>query len=116
MKQKALTHGVVPGRPLIAVAISRAGLRDGSKCMGFAACWMIAARKHGPSMTCDQYADFWLQSRSQAFREQGLWREVFPEFPTPSAMWAVCARGEVRSDDQGEVVAMVCSLPYKVAA
>lgn len=113
---KKLTRGAFPGRPLIAVAVSRAGFHKGTRCLGFAACWMIAARKHGRSMTVDEYGEFWLQSRAQSFREQQLWRQVFPEFATPFDLWEACGASVPSTDDQAEVVAECAALRLPVAA
>lgn len=70
-----------------AVAIKRAGFIRGQQGLTFAAAWWIATYAlDRPPVTVDEYAAWWRESRSQAFREQAAFRECFPEFSTPTEL------------------------------
>ncbi len=66
------------------VAMQRVGFLKARSALLFAACWCIMARSIGrPPASIDEYAEWWAQSRSQAFREQAIFRKCFPEYTSP---------------------------------
>ena len=74
-----------PGLPrtLAQVAIEKKGVIKGSRVLAFILCWGIAEEALGHPPTVEEYADWWKESRSTAYREQARFRECFPTEATP---------------------------------
>ena len=68
----------------LGVTIQRAGLRKASSIGAFIIAWLTVHHELGERPTVEQYADWWKVSRATAYREQAEFREVWPEFLTPS--------------------------------
>jgi hypothetical protein len=69
------------------VAIERVGFLKARQALMFIACWWIATADLGRNPeTVDEYGEWWLMSRSQAFREQQTFRRAFPEYATPTEL------------------------------
>lgn len=78
-----------PPRTVVAVAVSRVGMRKAYKAAVFVGLWAYVTREHGrPPVTVDEFAEWMELSRAQAFRDQQVFRQAFPEFPTPTELWA----------------------------
>lgn len=94
---------------LLEVALRRVGLRKAYIALEFAVAWAIVEADLGrPPVTADEFGDWWQLSRSQSFRQQATFRETFPEFSTPSEMFAavgVKVQGQDRERATGEVFA-----------
>jgi hypothetical protein len=65
------------------VCIARGGLMKGARVQGFIAAWTIASQSMGKPISLDEYAEWWREPRSTAFRHQARFREIFPELQTP---------------------------------
>lgn len=76
-------------RTLAGVAIERGGFRAASRVLSFAMEWGIVVQELKRRPTVEEFAEFWKVSNATAYRDQARWREVFPEFDTPSDAWAV---------------------------
>lgn len=59
------------------------GAIKSARVIAFVLSWGIAAEAVGHPLTLEEYADWWKDSRSTAFREQALFREAFPGEKTP---------------------------------
>lgn len=70
-------------RSLAQIAIGKKGVIKGSRVLAFILCWGIAEEALGHPPTVEEYADWWKESRSTAFREQARFRECFPQETTP---------------------------------
>jgi hypothetical protein len=68
---------------LLSVAVRNVGFRRGCRAVAFLVCWAIVEDALGRTPTLDEYADWWKESRSTAFREQAIFREAFPGELTP---------------------------------
>jgi hypothetical protein len=55
----------------------------GARVQAFIAQWTIASQSIGGPITLAEYADWWREPRSTAFRHQAQFRELFPELETP---------------------------------
>lgn len=71
---------------IMAVAVRRVGGRKARLLGAYVVCWEAASAAHeGPHVfTIEDYWKHWKCSRSTAFRDQALFREVFPDYETPS--------------------------------
>jgi hypothetical protein len=86
-----------PKPPLmIEVMIKRVGYRKALKVFTYMAAWEIVCAdgraKGAPDdwePTVDQYAIWWKESRSQAFRDQQLFRACLPGETTPSRVMRI---------------------------
>ena len=58
--------------------------RDAGRIVAFCACWTATHAIIGHRPTVEEYAEDWGMSRATAYREQTMFREVWPEFFTPS--------------------------------
>jgi hypothetical protein len=77
---------VMPKRRAVTVAefcVARGGVLKGGRVQAFIAAWTIASQAMGKPITLDEYADWWRETRSTAFRHQARFREIFPELQTP---------------------------------
>jgi hypothetical protein len=70
-------------RTLQELAATRVGLIRSMKVVTFIVSWGIACEAIGQPLTLEEYADWWKESRSTAFREQAVFREAFPGETTP---------------------------------
>jgi hypothetical protein len=67
--------------------IEQGGLRRGLKVMSFIVAWGVASEDLGREITIEEYGEWWKVSRSSAFREQALFREVLGDrYTTPAAL------------------------------
>jgi hypothetical protein len=93
---------------VVETAIRRVGFRRGRRAVTFAACWWIVthAQEGTPPATVDEYAEWWAQSRAQAFRDQADYRAAFPEWTTPMDLAAAIGLDvmTLKSDRPDEVV------------
>lgn len=75
------------GEPLVTIATRALGLRRGMKALSFMAAWDHARRSmRRESITLDEYADWWKESRASAYRHQAIFREAFPGESTPDRL------------------------------
>lgn len=58
--------------------------RDAGKILAYCLQWIIVHGHVGHRPTVEEYADYWGISRASAYREQADFREVWPEFLTPT--------------------------------
>lgn len=58
--------------------------RDAGKLLAFAMCWTWTHARLGHRPSVEEYAEDWDVSVATAYREQATFREVWPEFLTPS--------------------------------
>jgi hypothetical protein len=72
-----------PARTLLEVSVARAGVRQGMAVTKFVTEWVIASQALGGPITLHEFADWWKEPRSTAFRRQAKFRQVFPELETP---------------------------------
>ena len=70
-------------RTLQEFAAKNVGAIKSARVIAFVLSWGIAAEAVGHPLTLEEYADWWKDSRSTAFREQALFREAFPGEKTP---------------------------------
>jgi hypothetical protein len=83
------TRKYMPTRPVVAAAAERVGLRKAFSVGLFIAVWRVFTVANGrPPATVDEFAKWCNISRAQAFRDQALFREAFPDFSTPTEVWA----------------------------
>lgn len=89
------------------VVMKNVGMRKAMKVMTFVAAWEMARRdwstNHpGEVFTIEDYADWWKESRSTAFREQALFRKaVADRWSTPGELLA-----EAQSQRAGDWASM----------
>jgi hypothetical protein len=65
------------------LASARVGQTKGAKVVAFIVMWAIAEEALGHPPTLEEYAEWWRESRSTAFRLQARFREAFPTEATP---------------------------------
>jgi hypothetical protein len=70
------------------VLVRRAGWYAAFRASSFLVAWMIAEDDLGPTMSVEEYGEWWGQSRATAYRDLERWRRVVPEYGTPSALVA----------------------------
>lgn len=86
-KQRKAFGVIIADRPMMRVAAERVGLRKAYTAGVFAALWACCEKSLGrPPETIEEYAEWACLSRSQGFRQQQIFREAWPEFPTPSEL------------------------------
>jgi hypothetical protein len=68
------------------LASARVGQTKGAKVVAFIVMWAIAEDALGHPPTLDEYAEWWRESRSTAFRLQARFREAFPSETTPQRL------------------------------
>jgi hypothetical protein len=76
----------MPKRRPVTIAetcIARGGVMKGARVQAFITSWTIASQAMGKPITLDEYAEWWREPRSTAYRHQARFREVFPELQTP---------------------------------
>lgn len=69
---------------LLAVSLKRAGFKKGTKAGEVFVSWVMVHADLGRPPTVEEYAEWWKVSIATAYRDQARWREVWPEFSTPS--------------------------------
>jgi hypothetical protein len=80
------------GAPLLVVAQKRVGLRKAFTVLTFMVAWDHARRAmRRETLTLEQYADWWKESRATAYRHQARFREAFPGESTPDRLLDVAA-------------------------
>lgn len=73
-----------PSQSFLAVTIQRAGVRKASRVGSFVLAWTTVHADLGHRPSVEEYAEWWKVSPATAYREQAEFREVWPEFLTPS--------------------------------
>lgn len=69
---------------LIELAYARTGsMLKAARVVAFVVAWGQARDAAGGPITVDDYAAYWKESRSTAFRHRGEFRDVFPNLDTP---------------------------------
>lgn len=68
---------------LLQIAHKRMGFLKGTRVVAFIVSWAVAEEALGHPPSLEEYADWWKESRSTAFREQARFRECFPGEETP---------------------------------
>jgi hypothetical protein len=71
---------------LLEVAVRRVGARRGARVLAFMIAWDVVRRELGREPTIEEYGEWWRISRRTAFREQALFRQVFPEESSPARL------------------------------
>jgi hypothetical protein len=71
---------------LLELCVRRVGFRRGARVGAFVVAWGVARRELGRRPTVEEYAAYWKQPRTSAFREQEWFREAFPECETPDPL------------------------------
>lgn len=90
---------------VLEVALSRGGFRKGTKACRHAITWGLwleatpgedlstdrRGSRWGPprERRMEDYAAWWGRSRGQVYKDQQVFREVFPEFDDPTALWSL---------------------------
>ena len=78
------------GRSLLEVAIASVGIRRGAKVVAFMIAWDLVYRELGREPTIEEYGEWWRTSRATAYREQALFRQVFPDETNPARIMDAC--------------------------
>lgn len=65
------------------LCIARGGVLKGARVMAFIAQWTMASQSVGHPITLDEYAEWWRETRTTAYRHQREFRELFPGMKTP---------------------------------
>lgn len=76
-----------PPRTLLELALARAGFKRAMQVVTFAVAWGIAEVHYGRRPSVEDYAAYWRSNVVTAYREQQRWREIFPEWSTPTAFF-----------------------------
>lgn len=101
-----------PRRTLLHVMVERVGLRKSYKVALHVACWIIAEQYlEARPITVDEYAEWWKMSRAQAFRDQQAFRACFPEYTTPSDLWAILPNPPAVVRNESQMAARVMTTP-----
>jgi hypothetical protein len=79
-------------------------MRKASKCAAFIAAWGIAYEElHlGRAITIEEYVEFWGCSTATAYRDWGLFKEVWPQDFSVLRVWKWC-RAQVPERDRAHV-------------
>lgn len=85
----------------------------------FLAKWAIAVRANDwEPIDAEQYAEHWEVSRATGYRDQSIWRDLFPDEPTPNdrvlrgrAEYERLIEQETREPSIGDVAALFCVMP-----
>lgn len=72
-----------PAKTVLEVATARGGVLKGARVTHFIMQWTLASSMLGKPISLSEYAEWWDEPHSTAFRHQRRFREVFPEFDTP---------------------------------
>src|SRR5437899_827208 len=87
--------------------IRRVGVRRARDVASFMSAWALVESELGREPTAEEYASWWKVSAATAYREQALFREVFPHYATPSelnrAIVAQTRRGDLVGISQARV-------------
>lgn len=68
---------------MMGVAVANVGPFKAGRVLAFMVQWVIASHGGDESINVDQYAERWLLSPRQAYRQQDLFRTAFPGELTP---------------------------------
>jgi hypothetical protein len=97
----------------------RFGWRKATWLLDFMAAWALAVRANDwQPIDAEQYAEHRRMSRAKGYRDQQIWRDLFPEEPTPNER-VLKARAEYdrlvveqgREPSQSDVAALLGVLP-----
>lgn len=83
-------------RTLIEVAVARAGLMRGSRVTKFVTEWTLVVQAVGHPITLAEFAEWWSEPMSTAYRRQAQFREVFPELETPQPIADLVIAGKAK--------------------
>jgi hypothetical protein len=69
---------------LLEIAYLRHGsMLKAARVVAFVIGWGVVRQELGHEPTVDEYADWWKEGRSTAYRHRDEFRHVFPQFETP---------------------------------
>jgi hypothetical protein len=86
------------GEPLLRIAASHVGLRRGLRALGFMVAWDMCREALGHEPDVQEYAAWWKEATSTAYRDMALFKEAFPGEDTPSRLLDLAPQPvEVRS-------------------
>ena len=74
-------------RTILELALARGGFRKCRKVLLFGVAWGQVEVALGYAPSIDEYGAWWRQSRASAYREWAVWKEVLPEWETPSLLF-----------------------------
>lgn len=87
MSQRVAHGRTAEGEPLLTVAARQGGMRRAFQVLTFMASWDQARKAmRRETLTLDEYADWWKESRTTAYRHQLWFREAFPGETTPDRL------------------------------
>jgi hypothetical protein len=75
-----------PPRTLVELCVARGGPLKGARVGAFIASWALASHAQGGPIGLDEYADYWAEPMSTAYRHQARFREMFPGQSTPQLL------------------------------
>src|SRR4051794_30310703 len=75
-----------PPRTVMEWCLANGGVIKGARVQAFIAQWTIASQHIGRPITLAEYAEWWREPRSTAFRHQAQFRELFPHLDTPQSI------------------------------
>lgn len=108
-----------PAVTAIVLLTQRFGFRKATWIMEFLAKWALAVRANGwEPIDAEAYAEYWGISRATGYRDQSIWRNLFPDEPTPNerilagrADYEAAMAEHGKDPSMNEVAALFCSLP-----
>ena len=87
-------------RTLLEQAIVQVGVVKSAQVMTFILQWGLLVDKLDREPTMEEYGEYALVKRAQAFRRQALFRKSFPGVESPTPIW-VAAKKHVASKQAG---------------
>lgn len=66
------------------ITLQRGGYRNGAKVLEFYMEWLMVHQDLGHRPSMEEFAEWWNISLATAYRQQATFREVWPEFLTPT--------------------------------
>lgn len=91
-------------RPLAVVVVEKVGWRQGLRAATYLAAWGLASDALGHGVTPQEYATYWNQSLSLAYKEREAFSTVWPELDSPGVLWNQIKR-QVRNRSSKSVAA-----------
>jgi hypothetical protein len=95
------------------------GWRKAMWLLDFMAAWAVAVRANEwQPIDAEQYAEYWRMSRAKGYRDQQIWRDLFPDEPTPNER-VIAARKQYeqftaelgKEPSKGDFAAVLCTMP-----
>lgn len=108
-----------PGAVAIYQLQQQFGWRKAVWILDFGARWAMAVRANGwEPIDAEQYAKHWMISRAKGYRDQQMWRDLYPLEPTPNER-VIAARAEYerlieaegKEPGHGDIAAMLGVMP-----